>query len=265
MPKPVAPPRRKWNWRMAVRVVFWGAVVTAFAWGAREVNAFLNTDPRFDLLCAANEINCASLEIRGAVYTDRARIMNAFAPDFGGSVFRIPLAERRRRLLAIDWVNTAAISRVWPRGIAVTITERTPAAFAKLPIAGTVRYRFSLIDAEGVLLSIPRGVRFRLPVLSGVNENQTEADRKVRVHAMQHLLDDLGPQAKDVSEINAASTIDMRLIASVDGQAVELWIGDQHYRSRYQHFVENYQEIRRHSDGATIFDLRLDDRILAKK
>lgn len=265
MPKAVAPPRRKWSWRVAGRVVFWGGVVATLAWGARQVNAFLDTDARFDFACVQDAAKCANLEIHGATYTSRTRIVNAFAPDFGGSVFKIPLAERRRRLLAIDWVNTASISRVWPRGIAVTITERTPAAFAKLPIAGTVRYRFSLIDAEGVLLSIPRGVRFRLPVLSGVNENQTEADRKVRVHAMQHLLDDLGPQAKDISEINAASTIDMRLIASVDGQAVELWIGDQHYRSRYQHFVENYPEIRKHSEGATIFDLRLDDRILAKK
>jgi cell division protein FtsQ len=264
MPKPVAPPRRKWNWRIAGRVVFWAGVFVVLLWGARQVSAFLERDPRFEFVCAANATDCSSLEIRGAKYSSRGRIQNAFASDFGGSVFKIPLAERRRRLLAIDWVNTASISRIWPRGIAVTITERTPAAFAKLPIARTVRYRFSLIDAEGVLLSLPRGVRFRLPVLSGITEEQTEADRKLRVQAMQHLLDDLGAQAKDVSEINAASIADMRLIATVDRQPVELWIGDQHYRSRYQHFVENYPEIRKHSDGATIFDLRLDDRILAK-
>ena len=56
---------------------------------------------------------------------------------------------------------------------------------------------------------------------------------------MQHLLDDLGPQAKDISEINAASTLDMRVIAEIDGHAVELWIGDQHYRSRYHAFLES--------------------------
>ena len=264
MPKPVAPPRRKWNWRVAGRVIFWAGVVASLGWGARQVSAFLNRDPRFEFVCAANQTGCANLEIRGAKYASQARIQNAFAPDFGGSVFKIPLAERRRRLLAVDWVNTASISRLWPRAIAVTITERTPAAFAKLPIGGTVRYRFSLIDSEGVLLSIPRGVRFRLPVISGITEDQTETDRSLRVKAMEHLLEDLGPQAKDISEINAASTVDLRLIAEVDGHAVELWIGDQHYRSRYQHFVENYPEIRKHSDGATIFDLRLDDRILAK-
>jgi hypothetical protein len=144
------------------------------------------------------------------------------------------------------------------------VTERVPAAFAKLPIANTSRYRFSLIDSDGVLLSIPPRTRFHLPVLSGVTEAQTEADRRVRVKAMQHLLDDLGPQAKDISEINAASTLEMRVITEIDGRAVELWIGDQHYRSRYQHFVANYEEIRKHSDQAGVFDLRLDDRILAK-
>src|SRR6185312_3177659 len=123
---------------------------------------------------------------------------------------------------------------------------------------------FSLIDAEGVLLAIPPRVRFRLPVLSGVREEQTESDRRLRVKAMQHLLEDLGPQAKNISEINAASTIDMRVIAEVDRHAVELWIGDQHYRSRYQHFLSNYEEIRKRFEQASVFDLRLDDRILAR-
>lgn len=264
MPKPLAPPRQKWNWRMTVRLIVWLGVAGVLAWGVRQVNAFLITDPRFEFACAPNETDCANLDIRGVKYTNRARVQSVFASDFGGSVFKIPLAERRRRLLAIDWVNTASIARVWPRGIAVTISERTPAAFAKLPIAGTARYRFSLIDNEGILLSIPRGVRFRLPVLSGVTENQTDADRQNRVHAMQHLLEDLGPQAKDISEVNAADTMEMRLITQIDGHAIELWVGDQHYRSRYQHFVENYEEIRKHSGQASVFDLRMDDRILAK-
>ena len=141
-------------------------------------------------------------------------------------------------------------------------------AFAKLPIAGSKRYRFSLIDRDGVLLSIPPRVRFPLPVMSGITEEQSEADRSVRVRAMQHLLDDLGPQAKDISEINvsgsnASSTLDMRLITEIDGHAVELLIGDQHYRSRYLNFINHYREMRQDSHAA-VFDLRLDDRILVR-
>ncbi len=78
----------------------------------------------------------------------------------------------------MDWVNTASMLRVWPNRIVVTVTERAPVAFAKLPIAERSRYRFALIDTEGVLLSLPPRVRFRLPVLSGVTEEQTEAERR---------------------------------------------------------------------------------------
>jgi cell division protein FtsQ len=242
----------------------WAVIVTGVAVAGKSVNSFLLHDPRFELECPADAPSCANLEIHGAVYASRARIQSVFAQDFGASVFHIPLAERRRRLLAIDWINSASLSRVWPGRIVVNVTERTPVAFAKLPIAGSTRYRFSLIDIDGVLLSLPPRVRFHLPVLSGVTEEQTESDRSARARAMQHLLDDLGPQAKDISEINASSTLDMRLIGEIDGHGVELLIGDHHYRSRYMHFLNHYEEIRRHSEQATVFDLRMDDRILAK-
>lgn len=256
MPKPPATPKPRFTWRGAARVVMWLVILFCVAWGAKSVNAFLLHDPRFELQ--------PKVEIHGAVYTNPARIQSVFAQDAGAGVFQIPLAERRRRLLAVDWVNSASVSRVWPKRIDVYITERTPAAFAKLPIGGGARYRFELIDLEGVLLSIPPRVRFRLPVLSGATEEQTEADRSLRVKAMQHLLDDLGPQAKDISEINAASPADLRLITEIEGHAVELMVGDQHYRSRYMHFLSHYEEIRRHSEQATVFDLRMDDRILAR-
>jgi hypothetical protein len=54
------------------------------------------------------------------------------------------------------------------------------------------------------------------------------------------------------------------VIADVNGQAVELWLGDQRYRSRYVNFLNHYGEIRRHSERASVFDLRLDDRIFAR-
>jgi len=264
MPKPLAPPKPRWNARTALRVAAGIVVLAGAAWGAIEVNSFLLSDPRFGLACAVGQPSCASLEIRGAVYASRSRILSVFAPDFGTSVFHLPLAERRRHLLAVDWVGTAAISRVWPNRLVVSLTERRPVAFAKLPFGGTGHYRMSLIDSDGVLLAIPPRARFRLPVLSGVTVEQTEADRRARVDAMQYLLDDLGPQAKEVSEINATNPQDLRVIADIDKQAVELRIGDQHYRARYQRFLSYYEEIRKHSGQASTFDLRLDDRILAK-
>jgi cell division protein FtsQ len=246
-----------------LRISVWVVGAAGLAFAGKEANSFLMHDARFQLTCETDARNCVALEIRGAQYASRARLESVFTQDFGASVFQIPLAERRRHLLAIDWVNTAVISRVWPNRIVVTITERRPIAFAKLSIGGS-RYRFELVDRDGVLMALPPRVRFRLPVASGIAEDQPEAERRRRVIAMQHLLDDLGPQAADISEVNATATDDMRVITEIDGRAVELWVGDQHYRSRYQHFLSNYTEIRKHTPDSSVFDLRMDDRITAK-
>ncbi len=256
MPKPVAAPKPRISWRLWLRIGAWSLVAAGAAFGARQVNSFLLRDPHFGL---------SSLEIRGAVYANRARLQSVFAADSGRSVFQIPLEERRRHLLAVDWVSDASILRVWPNRVVVTVTERRPVAFVKLPIAGTLRYRIGLIDGDGVILGLPSRVRFHLPVLSGIEEAQPESERAMRVRAMQHLLDDLGPQAKDISEINAANTQEMRVIAEVDHRPLELWMGDQHYRTRYLNFLDHYEEIHKHSEQANVFDLRLDDRILANK
>ncbi len=252
MPKAVAPPKPKFNPRLWGRLALWGFIFAGAALGAKEVHSFLLSDPRFEF---------KNLELRGAVYTSRARIENVFAADAHKSVFHMSLGERRSHLLAIDWVRTATIERVWPNRIVVTITERKPVAFARLPIPGSGKQWLALIDDEGILLEIPAKVRFRLPVLGGVTEDQSDDERRVRVEAMMHLMADLGPQAKDISEVNATSAQDIRVIADVEGQGLELWLGDQHFRTRYLNFLSHYDEIKGHSENARIFDLRMDDRI----
>jgi cell division protein FtsQ len=255
VPKPVAPPKPKFNVRIALRVTLWCLILAGAAVGAKEVRSFLVNDARFHF---------EKLEIRGTVYTNRARLESLFAPDFNRSIFNITIAERRRHVLAIDWVRTASVMRVWPNRIVVTVTERKPVAFAKLPVQGTMRHWLALVDEDGILLSIPPKAHFSLPVLSGISEDQSDEERRLRVESMMHLLADLGPEAKDVSEVNAASEQDMRVIADVDGRAVELWLGDQHYRARLMNFMSHYPDIRRHDDRASVFDLRLDDRITTR-
>jgi cell division protein FtsQ len=263
MPRPPDRKKAKINWRLMLRVVLWGGICAGVALGGIEVHSFMLHDPRFALKCVPRAAVCAGLEIHGAAHSNMARIQAIFAADAGKSVFDIPLDERRRHLLAVDWVREASVMRVWPDRIRITLEERVPVAFASLPIGGSARHWLALIDAQGVLLTLPPRVRFPLPVLSGVTEDQSETERAKRVEAMQHLLSDLGPQARDISEINAASVEDMRVVTAIDGHAVELWLGDQHFRSRYLNFMNHYAEMRQDSQAA-VFDLRLDDRILVR-
>src|SRR5205085_9043572 len=123
-------------------------------------------------------------------------------------------------------------------------------------LAGSSQFRFTLIDPEGVLLSSPPRVKFHFPVLRGVEEVQTETERKEAVQAMMRLLDDLGPASKDVSEVNVSSLLDLRIVSQIEGRALELWMGDRDFSQRYQNFVARYAEIRKRSEGASSIDLR---------
>jgi cell division protein FtsQ len=163
-------------------------------------------------------------------------------------------------------VKEASVSRIWPNRILVRITERKPVAFVNLPLAENARAaRLSLIDAEGEFLEPPAAGNFNFPVLRGIHEQQTKDARRLRVQAMQQLVEELGPLAANVSEIDAANLEDMRMVAQVTGRAFELEMGDSGFKKRLQHFMSHYPEIQRKAPEATSFDLRLDDQIIRKE
>lgn len=243
------------SWRLWFGIAGVCLLGVSTALAARTVARYVGRDAQF-VLSAENP---NGLIFEGLVHTARPKLMRVFAPDFERSIFAVPLAERRRRLLAIDWVEDASVSRLWPDRLVVRIRERKPVAFVYF------RSGVMLIDSHGVLLEPPLQVRFTFPVLRGVSEEETEAQRAVRVRAMMRLLNDLGDRAKDASEINVSDVESIRVIAQVGGQAVELNLGDSNFGRRYRNFLSYYQEIHRRSPAVKVFDLRLDDRILAKE
>jgi cell division protein FtsQ len=249
------------RWRLWLNVALIGVMLIVLLYAGGEIRRFVRSDPRFTL--AGPDDRGAGLTMEGVVHASRLRVLSTFAPDFGRSVFQAPIDERRRRLLAIDWVEDASIARIWPNRMAVRIKERKPVAFVNLPSPGGTGSRVLLIDAEGVLLEPPPQSHFAFPVLSGITEEHNEAERRQRVQAMLHLIDDLGPLGKDISEVNAATPENLAIVTQVEGTALELALGNHNFSQRLQNFLEHYPEIRRHSGNARAFDLRLDDRITA--
>ena len=249
------------RWRLWMNVALGCIALAVVIYAGRKVRRFVVTDPRFRL--ASPDERSQGLSMAGIAHASRSRVLATFNADFGRSVFLMPIAERRRRLLAVDWVEDAAIARIWPNQVAVRIRERRPVAFVNLPPPRGRGARVLLIDAEGVLLDPPAQSHFTFPVLAGVTEEQTEPERRQRVHAMLRLLDDLGASGKDTSEVNAAAPENLIIITRVEGRAVELVMGNQNFSARMQNFLDHYPEIRRRSGNVRAFDLRLDDRITA--
>jgi len=243
----------RWRWVLAIGLLALLGVSTAMA--ALKVRHYVFTDPQFVLSRDRKD----ALNVQGRNYASRSKIERVFAADFDHSIFAVPLAERRRRLLAVDWVEDASVSRVWPDRLVVRIRERKPVAFV-LFRAGVL-----LIDAYGVLLDPPAQAQFTFPVLSGVREDETEAQRRERVRVLLRVQEEMGYLSKDVSEVNAADPDNVRIVAQVGDRAVELILGDGAFARRYQNFLNHYPEIQKRSPDVKTFDLRLDDRITTRE
>jgi cell division protein FtsQ len=240
--------------RLWIGLVAAGVACVSSAMAGLKVREFALTDPQFTF----SRDHKDAITIEGMKFTSRSKVLRVFSADFEHSVFSVPLAERRRRLLAIDWVEDASVSRIWPDRLVVRIRERSPVAFVFF------RSGVLLIDSRGVLLDPPPQAQFAFPVLSGVREDETENQRRERVRCLARVQEELGYMAKDVSEVNASDPDNLRIVAQVEHRTVELIMGDNSFGRRYQNFLSHYPEIVKHSPNAKKFDLRLDDRILAQ-
>jgi cell division protein FtsQ len=246
---------RRFNWRLTFGIVGLAVVGVSTAMAGYKVRQYVITDPQFNLSRDRKD----AITIQGLVYASRSKVQRVFAGDFDHSIFAIPLEERRRRLLAIDWIEDASVSRVWPDRLVVRIRERKPVAFV------SSRSGVLLVDAHGALLEQPAQAQFSFPVLGGIREDGTDADRRDRVRAFMEFQQDMGFLSKDVSEVDAADPDNIRIISQVDHRAVTLLLGDGNFARRYQNFLNHYAEIRKRSPEAKAFDLRLDDRITVKE
>ena len=179
-------------------IVRFGAIAVAMCsvlagaiYASQRFEQFLIRDPRFFLAGPAEYgLESANIQLKGVQYASSTRILRSFDADFGRSVYLIPLAARRQALLNVGWVHDATVVRVWPNHLIVSVQERKPVAFVKLPAEGMTRW--GLIDDDGVILDPPQKAPFHLPVLSGVPAGEPAGQRAWRVQRMQQLLKDLG-------------------------------------------------------------------------
>jgi len=252
---------RRWLW------IWTGLSLAAAAalLGWHNLDAMLVRDSRFTLAAPedAGE-ESSSLRISGVQFASRDAVQSVFARDFGRSVYLIPIEERRRALLAVNWVRDARVSRIWPDKLDVLITEREPVAFLHLASDGSeAAPAQTLVDAEGVILRQQSASKFSLPVLTGIRTAQGLDERRVRVRRMLRLMEAVGPHAGRLSEVDVGDPDNLRVTIQLQNRAIVLILGNKRFRERLENFEINYPEIRRRAPDETIFDLRLDDRIIA--
>src|SRR5260370_11657968 len=110
----------RFNWRLTFGILAFGAVGVSTAVAGYKASLYVASDPQFILSHDRKD----ALTILGLNYASRFKVQRVFAGDFDHSIFSVPLAERRRLLLAIDWVADASVSRVCPAPLVIQIRQR---------------------------------------------------------------------------------------------------------------------------------------------
>jgi cell division protein FtsQ len=258
--------KRAVNWPALIKYTLIFALATSVLasgiYAAQQVEQFIISDHRFFLPGPPDYgMESPNLQLRGIRYASRARILNVFSRDFDRSLFLLPLTERRKALLKVSWVRDAEIVRLWPNRVAVEIIERAPAAFMDLKV--DTMSRWALIDSEGVILEPPLRAPFKLPVITGVRAEEPQSMRGTRVRRMQRMMAELGALGDKISVIDVGDLDNLRVTEQIGGNSIVLMLGDSHFASRLQNFLDHYLDIQRKMPNAGMFDLRLDDRITA--
>jgi len=244
--KPVEIRRRKFGWRswqLYRRVLVGGMSVAVGGWLLYESGHFLLYSPRVRLA------DFKQIELTGNHYVGRAAVLAKFAGDRGRSVLRIPLANRRKALEEIPWVEQASVERILPNRIRVELVERTPVAFLRL---GT---GLALMDASGVILERPLEGEFRFPVVTGISEATPHESRQQRMKLYVQFLKEIGlvrsAAAEQVSEVDLSDDKDVRAVLAglpelgavgADQGPVLVHFGDSDFDNKFRLFVENIRQ-----------------------
>jgi cell division protein FtsQ len=252
-----APARTPW-WRPRTsfgRILLGGAtfVVLAglFTTGIL-VRRFLVHDPHFRIPGAT------SIQSTGLSEVNRTEVLPVFGEDIGRNIFFVPLAERRKQLEAIPWVQRATVMRYLPDRLSVSIVERTPVAFVR---EGD---RVELADADGVILSMPPAMmaqhHYSFPVITGINARDSLASRRARMAVYQRFLSELDQNNQhltaQVSEIDLSDPEDLRATMPEQGSDILAHFGENQFLHRLQIYKSHIAEWRQRYPKLIGVDLR---------
>lgn len=206
-----------------------------------------------------------SIEISGVHNASRAQVMEVVGSDIGRNIFLIPLEERKKKFEQIPWVESAAVMRLLPHRIVVSLVERTPVAFI---LIGT---KTNLIDANGVIMGPPasRQNRYRFPVLRGLSENGAVAARSEAMKIYNRLMRELESGDSEgqhftnqLSEIDVSDPEDLKATVSDDSGTVLIHLGASDFLERYKLYAAHIGEWRRQYHNVQGVDLRWEGQIV---
>jgi cell division protein FtsQ len=256
-------PVRRW-WRPATpvgRLLLGIGVVAVFSiigLSGYAIKNFLDHDARFRIAGTSN------IQATGLGQVSRAEMLPVFGEDIGRNIFFVPLAERRKQLEQIPWIEHATVMRMLPDQIRISVVERKPIAFLRQGA------QVGLVDANGVLLTEPPAMmaqhHYSFPVVTGIDARDPIGSRRARMETYQHLIGELdasGQHLSDqISEIEMSDPEDARVLMPEQGTDILAHFGSDHFMERYQRYKAHIAEWRQLYPKLAEVDLRYEQQVV---
>ncbi len=250
---PRVPPLKRSLLRTALRIAGSAAVLGAAYWLLFSIvlqTAPFRVDPEQ-----------GGFRIEGLSALGPEEIRQVFADDSGQSLAAVDISGRLLELRSIPWVKTATAAKVWPRTIAVTVVERKPVAFLRLPVSNAVR----MIDADGVILDLRAGGDSSLPVITGIDEAMPIDQRRRRVNLFETVMEVFGAKGRDlakgVSEIDVSDSGNAVVLTKHQNRMIKLQMGDRHFQHRLDVFLNYIDAWKSEFGPVEAVDLRFEKQV----
>ena len=188
---------------------------------------------------ASEFFDVKKIDVRGTLHASKSdieKIVSAQTEKSG--VWNADLKEIKDKVERLDFVKTAAVSRVLPDGVRVNVVERVPKAVVRL--SGTDYWA----DDETVILAQVDKTEARPPfALRGWDESKTDKavkENQLRVKMYQKMLEEWKTfdLAKRVKEVNLTDLDKPKAIIEDSGMNVFISLGKDDFGKSLQKGIE---------------------------
>jgi cell division septal protein FtsQ len=248
-------PARKRRWRLS-----WWTVARATAACAVAGLALYQT---LSFVLASEALTVTRITVQGNQRMSKGEVLGLLDGLSGASIVMTDLEGWRQRILASPWVADAAIRRMFPGTLAVSITERHPIGIGR--IKGTL----FLIDDTGTVIDEfgPNYADMDLPVIDGlgVNLGQEGSPDEARAALAGRLMSDLERRPGLAARVSQIDVTDRRnAIVLLKGDTALLRLGDERFSERVQAYLDLMPALRERMPGIDYVDLRFGERVVVR-
>ena len=200
------------------------------------------------------------ISISGISKVTRSQVMEVLGGDIGRNVFFIPLEKRQKQLQEIPWIESASIMRLLPNRLSIQIQERTPVAFAQ------INNRVELVDAQGVIMELPRRTHYSFPVVAGLRDSDPLSVRSGQMKIYSRLVKELDAgdahYSRDLSEVYLNDPEDVKVSIADSTGTVLVHLGSDEFLDRFKIYLSHIAEWRQQFQKVESVDLRYEGQII---